>query len=186
MATTKTEATVEDLYNAPDDGNYELVNGKLVRMPPTGFGPGRTSGSIYRSLSEYEEATGSGYALPDGVAFIVNLPNRRSFSPDTAFTLSAPENTERFADGAPIFAVEVRSENDHGPRMDRAYADKRADYFAAGTEVVWDVNPRTQIIASYYREQPDAPIAFRRGEIAHAEPVLPGWRIPVDQVFRAP
>jgi hypothetical protein len=29
---TKTEATVEDLYNAPDDGKYELVNGKLVKM----------------------------------------------------------------------------------------------------------------------------------------------------------
>ena len=177
MATTKTEATVEDLYNAPDDGNYELVNGKLVRIPPTGFGPGRISVRICRGLEQSEEETQSGYAIPDGVAFIVNLPNRRSFGPDAAFTRVAPENVERFADGAPIFAVEVRSEHDHGPGMDRAYAEKRADYFAAGTEVVWDVNPRTQTIASYHRDQPDTPIVFKRGEIAHAEPALPGWQI---------
>ena len=48
---TKTEATIEDLYRAPNDwGTYELVDGKLVHMPPTGFGPGRASGEIYARL----------------------------------------------------------------------------------------------------------------------------------------
>jgi len=46
----------------------------------------------------------------------------------------------RFASGAPIFAVEVRSENDYGPAAERAMAAKRADYFACGTLVVWDVD----------------------------------------------
>ncbi len=45
-----------------------------------------------------------------------------------------------FLEGAPIFAVEVRSENDDGPAAERAMAQKRADYFACGTLVVWDVN----------------------------------------------
>ncbi len=32
---TKTEATIEDLYDAPNDwGTYELVDGRLVHMPP--------------------------------------------------------------------------------------------------------------------------------------------------------
>ncbi len=45
-----------------------------------------------------------------------------------------------FLEGSPIFAVEVRSENDDGPAAERAMAQKRADYFAYGTLVVWDVN----------------------------------------------
>ncbi len=36
--------------------------------------------------------------------------------------------------GAPVFAVEVRSKANDGP------AAERADYFAAGTQVVWDVD----------------------------------------------
>jgi hypothetical protein len=38
---TKTEATVDDLYRAPEHGKAELVNGELVLMPPTGGVPGR-------------------------------------------------------------------------------------------------------------------------------------------------
>ncbi len=81
----KTTATIEDLYRVPEDGKAEIVNGELVLMAATGFMPGRAGGEIYVSLREYERRSKSGYALPDNVGFIVNLPNRRSFSPDAAF-----------------------------------------------------------------------------------------------------
>src|SRR5882672_1316974 len=82
---TKIEATIEDLYRVPEHGKAEIVNGELVLMSPTGGVPGRASGEIYISLHAYERAVGGGYAFPDNVGFIVNLPNRRSFSPDAAF-----------------------------------------------------------------------------------------------------
>ena len=47
-------------------------------MSPTGGVPGRASGEIYISLHDYERRVGGGYAFPDNVGFIVNLPNRRS------------------------------------------------------------------------------------------------------------
>jgi Uma2 family endonuclease len=182
---TRTEATIEDLIHAPnDEGTYELVDGKLVHMPPTGFGPGRASGAIYFSLVMYEREKGAGYAVPDNVGFIVNLPHRRSFSPDAAFIAQRPENLERFVDGAPLFAAEVRSEFDHGAAADAAYEAKRADYFAAGTRVVWDVDLRTRTVMSYRADRPTEPVPFRSGEIADAEPALPGWRIAVDDLFR--
>src|SRR5919199_4965933 len=126
---TKTEAIIEDLYRVPDNGKAEIVNGELVLMSPTGGVPGRASGEIYVSLREYERRTGSGYAFPDNVGFIVNLPHRRSFSPDAAFYTGQLRGGQ-FLDGAPIFAVEVRSENDYGPLAAREMAAKRADYFA--------------------------------------------------------
>lgn len=47
---TKTDATIEDLYRAPNDwGTYELVDGRLVHMPPTGFGPGRFGRDLLRT-----------------------------------------------------------------------------------------------------------------------------------------
>jgi Uma2 family endonuclease len=180
---TRAEATIDDLANAPDDGMYELIDGRLVRMPPTGFLPSLVAGEVFVSLRDYARRSGIGYALPDGIAYIVNLPRRRSLSPDASLTRSVPENKMRSIDGAPIFAAEVRSDGDYGPAADRAYAMKHAEYFAAGTEIVWDVDPVHQTILSYSIITPDAPTTFRYGDIADAEPALPGWRVQTSDIF---
>jgi len=182
---TKTEATIEDLYNAPGGGKYELVDGRLVYMSLTGFRPVRISGRIFNALFEYEEATGSGMAIGDNLGFVVRQPRLRSFSPDTAYLAGTLEETDDFVEGAPLFAVEVRSKGDYGPASDTEYAAKRADYFAAGTKVVWDVNPRAQTVASYRADAPDAPRLFRADEIADAEPALPNWRMVVRDIFHS-
>ncbi|MDJ0734827.1 MAG: Uma2 family endonuclease [Nostocaceae cyanobacterium] len=177
------DATIEDLYRLPDNSKAEIVNGKLVLMSPTGFLPGRASGEIYVSLRDYEPRTKSGYALPDNVGFIVNLPNRRSFSPDAAFYIGKPTGG-KFLDGSPIFAAEVRSENDYGTQAEKDMAAKRRDYFAAGTLVVWDVDVlREEVVRVYSASNPEEPQVYRRGEVASAEPALPGWFMSVDDLF---
>ena len=175
------EATLEDLYRV--DGKAELVGGELVLMSPTEGLPGFAGGEIFASLREYARRTKAGYALPDNVGFLVRLPNRRSFSPDAAFTTQAPL-TGKFIEGAPVFAAEVRSEDDYGPAAERTMAAKRSDYFAAGTMVVWDVDVlREQSVRVYRASDPVTPTLRRRGEIADAEPALPGWSMPVDDLF---
>ena len=62
-------------------------------------------------------------------------------------------------------------------------AAKRADYFAAGTLVVWDVDLLGPDTIRSYRTADGAPTVFRRGEVADAEPAAPGWRIPVGELF---
>jgi len=111
------------------------------------------------------------------------LPNRRSFSPDVAYT-GELLLTGKFIEGAPIFAVEVRSEGDYGPAAERAMAAKRDDYFAAGTLVVWDVDVlEAQTVSVYRARDPITPTLYRRGDLAEAEPALPGWSMPVDDLF---
>ena len=41
--TTKSPATLDDLYTVPENGKAEIINGELVVMAPTGFLPGRWS-----------------------------------------------------------------------------------------------------------------------------------------------
>ena len=180
---TKTEATIEDLYRVPENGKAELVNGDLILMSPTGGVPGRAGGRIYRSLDDYERGVGGGYAFPDNVGFIVNLPRRRSFSPDAAFYTGELKGG-LFLEGAPVFAVEVRSEGDYGARAEREMARKRADYFAAGTLVVWDVDVlRERVVRVYRSGEPESPTIYRGGETAEAEPAVPGWTMPVDDLL---
>ncbi len=177
------EATIEDLYHVPENGKAEIVNGELVLMPPTGGVPGRAGGRIYRSLDDYERLTGKGYAFPDNVGFIVNLPNRRSFSPDAAFYTGELKGGQ-FLDGAPIFAVEIRSEGDYGPAAEREMAAKRADYFAAGTLVVWDVDVlRGRVIRVYRVSDPQHPQIYRAGDVVDAEPALPSWSMPAEDAL---
>ena len=180
LESTGREATIEDLYREP--GKAELVNGRIVRMPSASGLHGYAGLQIAASLTAYARRMGVGHALGDNVGFIVNLPHRKSFCPDAAFHLGPL--TMEFIQGAPVFAVEVRSKSDYGPVAERRMAAKRADYFAAGTQVVWDVDLLGADVVRVHRaSDPDRPRVDRRGERAEAEPALPGWSIPVDELF---
>jgi len=182
IMTTKAQATIEDLYKAP--GKAEIVDGELVLMSPTGADPGFAGDEIFVSLREYARLRKTGRAVGDNKAFLVNLPNRKSFSPDAAFYIG-PDPGMRFYNGAPVFAVEVRSEHDYGPKAERKMAQKRADYFAAGTRVVWDVDLLSEDVIKVYRStDPGNPAIYRSNETAEAEPAVPGWQMPVNDLFQ--
>jgi Uma2 family endonuclease len=131
-------------------------------------------------------AAGSGIALPDNVGFAVPelASGRQSFSPDASFFLGLlPLDDMDFIEGPPTFAVEVRSKGDYGDAAEAEMAAKRADYFEAGTAVVWDVDPKAELVRVYRADAPLVPTIFSRGQTADAEPAVPRWRLTVDQIF---
>lgn len=181
----RTQATIEDLYRV--EGKAELVDGEIITMSPMGKSPARASLSIIVSLKNYERQTGTGQAYPDNTGFVVDLPHRKSFSPDASYVIGdvMTEVDLRIVEGAPTLAVEIRSENDYGPAAERPMAARRADYFAAGTQVVWDVDLLGEDVVRVHRaDNPSEPTVYRRGDEAEAEPALPGWRMQVDELFR--
>src|SRR4051812_31301632 len=183
MSTVTQRATLDDLYRAP--GKAELIGGRIVPLMATGRRPNRIAYRIMRSLDDYAMARGVGEAYTDNMGFTVPmLPSgRESFSPDASYYDGPfPADDMRFIEGPPTFAVEVRSEGDYGAAADQEYADKRTDYFQAGTAVVWDVDPIARTITCY-RLGGAAPTIFRSGDVADAEPAVPGWRLQVDEVF---
>jgi Uma2 family endonuclease len=181
--TTKARATIEDLYHIPDNAKAELVDGEIVLMPPTGYLPGYAASEILISLRSHERTTKSGYAIGDNVGFKVSLPNRESFSPDAAWYTGQPTGM-KFLEGAPVFTVEVRSEGDYGARAEQKMAEKRRDYFAAGTLCVWDVDMQSpDVIKAYFANEPETALIFRLGDLAHAGEAVPDWFIPVDNLF---
>ncbi len=175
-----TERLIAELYET--DGKAEIVDGRIVQMSPTGYHSGRAGGAIYISLRAHEKIA-HGIAFPDNVGFLTDLPNRRSFCPDAAF-YTGPDTGMKFPSQAPDFAAEVRSERDDGPSAEKEMTAKRNDYFAAGTKVVWDVDLLSEHVVRVYRAaSPDQPTIYRRGELAEAEPAVPGWKFPVDGLF---
>src|SRR3989442_7793514 len=158
------EATIEDLYRVP--GKAEIVNGEIVHMSPTGAAPNYAASEIFVSLREYSKRTKRGYAISDNAAFHVELPNRKSFSPDAAYHIGKWTDM-KFFEGAPTFAVEVRSEGDYGPAAERAMAAKRADYFAAGPAGNLCVDHLSHdVLTTFCSVTSRQPQGVRRGEVA--------------------
>jgi Uma2 family endonuclease len=183
-AVSAKRATLDDLLR--EKGKAELIGGRIVRFMASGHLPSFVAGEIFVSLRLYAKTAKRGIAYGDGIGYTVpELPSgRESFSPDASFYVGVlPVNPMRFIEGAPTFAVEVRSENDYGPAAEAEMAAKRDDYFAAGTPVVWDVDPQAETVAVYRATAPGQPALYRRGDVADAEPAVPGWRMAVDDMF---
>jgi Uma2 family endonuclease len=179
---TETSSTIDALLRVPGNGKAEVVDGVVVPMSPTGGGPGLASTAIAASLRAHQRESGGGYAFGDNVGFIVQLPHRQSFSPDAAWYTGRVEGLE-FLEGAPAFAAEIRSKGDYGPKAEAEMTAKRAEYFTAGTLVVWDVDLLSPDVVRVYRASvPASPMIYRRGDIAEAEPAVPEWRMPVDEL----
>ncbi len=177
-------ATLEDLHG--EKRKAELIGGRIVPLMPTGRKPNRIAARIFRSLDDHAEGTGCGEAYTDNMGFTIPelSSGRESFSPDASFYSGPfPADAMRFIAGPPTFAVEVRSESDYGKAAEEEMAAKRADYFEAGTRVVWDVDPIAACVNVYRADAPEHPVTFRPGQVADAEPAVPGWRMPVDRVF---
>jgi Uma2 family endonuclease len=170
------------------DGKAEIVGGRIVPLMTTGRMPIYAAFELAVSLRLYVRVAGlQGIAVPDNAGFIVRLPNRQSFSPDAAY-YEGPNSGMKFFDGPPLFAAEIRSENDYGNPAEEGMVAKRRDYFAAGTLVVWDVDLQSDEVVRKYTAGggSEIPVAvYRRGEFAEAETAVPGWSMAVDELFEA-
>src|SRR3972149_6579683 len=107
-------ATVDDLYRV--EGKAELVDGRIVKVSPSGDLPTLVAANIYSSLREYVKRAGRGIAYPDGAGFLCNLRHRKSFCPDGAYyTGPSPADRMKFLPQPPAPAIAARSAGDYGP-----------------------------------------------------------------------
>ena len=179
-------AVIADLFKV--EHRAELIGGKIVLVAGTGDLPGVVALNVAVGLRTYAKARRVGVAYADNIIYALRPPlpgnERETFLPDASYyTGPRPVNRMDPLTGTPDLAVEVRSKGDYGRAAERDMADKRHDYFRAGTRVVWDVDPVAETVAVYRKDAPEQPTVYRRGEMAEAEPAAPGWTMAVDEVF---
>ena len=167
------------------EGKAEIIDGRVVTFMPSGVTPSLVAVEILVRLREYARSTGVGVAFGDGIGYAPDpapVAGRRTFVPDASYYAGPlPADRMRFVTGVPDLAIEVRSEGDTGPAAERDMADKRAQYLAAGTREVWDVDPEAGTVTAY---RPDAsPRASGPGHVLAAGPAAPGFAVAVADVF---
>jgi len=112
----ETEKLIARLYLT--EGRAEIVNGKTIKLGLDGCLPGEVRANILFSLHEYQKKTKRGFVVSTLVAYVIDLPHRKSFSPSVSF-YQGKRTGMKFLQGAPVFAVEVRSENDYGRKAEK-------------------------------------------------------------------
>ena len=174
--------TAEELFELPDDGcRSELVDGEIIRMTPTGAEHGVLSMRIGRLLDEHVSVQGLGVCCGAETGFILRRDPDVVRAPDVAFVAAAniPKTgiPRTYWPFAPDLAVEVLSPSDS-----RAAVQARvAEYFAAGTRLVWLVEPAAEAVR-VYRSPHDLRVLREDDELT-GDDVLPGFRCVVKRLF---
>ena len=165
------------------DGRFELIEGEVVAMVPTGLSHGRQSNRIGRFLDEYAERTGLGIVTADTGYFAAD-DDETLLGPDVALIrmerLDDPDS-QQFVPAMPDLAVEVKSPNDS-----YAATRRKADlYLRRGSRLVWLVYPdRLSVEVCRLDDAGKLQIDSVPADGAlSGEDVLPGFTLDLSRVF---
>ncbi len=182
MAVQEKLYTVEDLWrlsHEADGKRYELDEGELIEMAPTGDIHGIVALWIGYLLVSYVKAHDLGKVTAAETGFILAKNPEVTRAPDVAFIAKARlvPLTGGYFPLAPDLAVEVVS-----PSEGAAYLRRKADqYLQAGTRLVWVVYPETRLVDVYRPNQPT--LTFKIDDTLDGGDVLPGFTLPVRSLF---
>lgn len=181
--------TAEDLAALPDDAwHYELVQGRLVRMPPSGLDHGGISVTLAAAVKRFVDDRALGFVAGAETGFNVTRPGEPEtvLAPDAAFITAAhvppPGSRERrgFPHLAPDLVVEVASPSQHRPEM----AAKAKLWLAVGVRLVWVVWPDRRQVEVWEQANPDEPRTLGSSDELNGGEVLPGFRYSLAQLWQ--
>lgn len=179
---SKRALVVEDLGRIPDDGyRYELQSGELVSEPMPGFRHGRIAATIASLVRDHVRRSSLGLVVVVEAGFLLSRAPDTVRGPDVALVardrLEAIDDDRKAFPGAPDLAIEIVSPS-NTPADVHA---KVADYLAAGTRLVWVVDPETEQVTVY--RQLLRPRRLSPGDTLDGEDVIPGLRVGIAEIF---
>jgi Uma2 family endonuclease len=174
--------TAEDLLR-PDSPwrNCELWDGVPRVCEPTGGWSDEVALRVMGPLGAHVRARGLGWVFASSQGFLLARDPDRVLSPDGAYVARARLPTlpyQGFTPVVPDFALEVRPPTDAWVRT----VEKCGIWIAHGAGVVWGIDPRAKSVV-IFRPAED-PRLLGPDDVADAAPVLPGFRLPVVDLFR--
>jgi Uma2 family endonuclease len=172
--------TGEELYRRPDLGPCELVNGRIVPLPPVGDEHADVEFELGARLRRYGKESQRGRALGGEVGIYIRRNPDTVRGADIAFISKERDAHPRargFLEVAPELVVEILSPEDRAGKV----KEKLRDYFSAGVRVVWMVDPVLRRVV-VYRSLTDATVLDERHVLTDEE-ILPGFSVPISELF---
>jgi Uma2 family endonuclease len=163
---------------------FEVVLGKRVELPNISSRSGDIANELSIELAIYTRQHGLGKTLTE---ILFSIPTQddpeNQRRPDVAFlSLARWPRDQRAPDtdpwpAVPNLAVEVLSPHDRIRDLD----NKIDEYFEAGVELVWVVDPNKERVLVY--TSPESWKIVKKHETLEAGMVVPGFELPLSQLF---
>ena len=183
----KAPMTASELLLPRDGQRYELVEGRLIRMPPVGPWHGGYSSRIDRVIGRYVDDHQLGMVLVGEPGFIISQPGQPDtvLAPAIAFVRKDRIPAEDSPEGsgfwrmAPDLAVEVVSPSQFHPEM----AEKAHTWLNAGVRLVWMVWPGARQVDVWVQGHDEPVASLGVGDVLDGRDVLPGFSYPLASLF---
>ncbi len=182
MKAIQPRLTYSELRLMPDDGKrYELIDGEVFVTPSPSEKHQRISMRLSANLHAHAERCELGrvYTAPFDVVF----GDRLAVQPDVIFVSSArlgiigPE----YIVGAPDLVAEILSPQ----RAAYDRATKFEQYAKYGVREYWIIDPVAETVEVYRLAGTEYELKAKlSGDQKLETPLLPGWKIPVADIFR--
>ena len=159
-----------------DVPGYEYAEGELIPMSPATRRHGKISAKVAWHLYAYIYENGLGEVYTAETIFQVG---ERVMKPDVAFvsTDRLDVDEDKAFPIPPDLAIEVVSPTDIHYRI----VQKAFDYLAAGTRLVWVLDPVAKTV-TVYRSKSDIELITHEATLT-GEDVVPGFICPVENLF---
>ena len=175
--------TPDDLLRMPDGGRgYELVDGQ-PREQNMGFHATLVAGEVYDALKAFVKPRRLGWVTMEGAGFVCfpDDPGRVRKADGGFIALNRLTADQATAPGycpiCPDLVVEVVSPNDLYSEVDA----KVEEWLAAGARLVWVIDPDPRIVHAHTA---DSLTKYRDTDTLPGDPVLPGFAVPVADLFK--
>ncbi|HEU5367499.1 MAG TPA: Uma2 family endonuclease [Ktedonobacterales bacterium] len=211
IAETGAFMTAEDLARLPDDeGKYELVEGRLVKMPPTGGGHDSIASRLHIALGAFVEAHNLGECTLSQAGYRLSLPGKPDtvLAPDLAFVradrLPQPGTAawDEFWQLARDLVVEVVSPSESRPKMEALAREPQArmrepgsrkhqppkararQWLDAGARLVWLIWPKAKQVEVWQPGSNKPTQTLSVSDLLDGLDVVPGFSYPIARLFR--
>ena len=175
--------TLADVAALPDDTHrYDVIRGELIRLAAATRKHGESADEFHFGLGWFVRRHGLGRVYSAETGFLLSREPLTLVCPDVAFVradrIPADDADDGYFPGPPDLAVEIRSPSETGPDVVR----KVREYLDAGTALVWYADPPRRVVDVHRAGR--GPVTLGDGDALDGEDVLPGFRLPVADVFR--
>ena len=173
--------TGEELLRKPWMNPCELVGGRIVRMTPTNPTHGRIEVNVAVALSRFVRTQNLGVVMAGEVGVFTTRNPDTVRAPDVLFLSHARDAARTRRDGflevAPDLVVEILSPTDRPDTVRR----KLDEYLAAGVRLAWVIDPAARTV--HVHPASGEPRSLAAGDILAGAGVLPGFALPLDEIF---
>jgi Uma2 family endonuclease len=180
---TTAEQFIDQRFDLPESGQWsELDRGIVTSFQPPDVDHGNVVRNLSKALATYVQSGGPGYACFDLGIAVARRPDTIRF-PAACHFLDGPrfgEVDKPYTEKPPALVVELASTNDRR----RVITDRVLGYHEFGTPLVWVIDPKEKCVHICPRGR--RPELLSAAMTLHAEPVLPGFAMPVHQLFVEP